>query len=428
MNRYYENNGNDYGNDPSDRSRNLLISTSDDDLVRIDIESITFHPQKTQLFSGTITDETLSADVTTSVECTNLELCVKLGEEGVSIILDRYLEDIESSVDELISLLDSDEMDDIEEKDLKVKEIIFIEINQVVGFKMESRNIYFEFEKGIISEHYCYPSESISSATQIPELTNRLLENATLMIAKPKNLVSKGRLMKFKEGVNLQRLDRSSYEPTFNWNQDTTSNWNQNTTSNWNQNTTSNWNQNTTSNWNQYITSNWNQDTTSNWNQDTISNWNQDTTSNWNQDTVLNKDQPNNNFVPVNKKTSVKSPEVKINNQFANNKIINHQPKYNHITKHKYSSFTIHYAIDSPIHRTTIKNTFQIPEKATLEELLFYINKQQTTTSSFEATLKNFYYENNFNQKIMIVDEEDWKLAKWERKMSGKPEFFIKFC
>ncbi|CAG8541898.1 7410_t:CDS:2, partial [Racocetra persica] len=152
MNRYYENNGNDYGNDPSDRSRNQLISTSNDDLIRIDIESITFLPQKTQLFSGTITDETLFADVTTSVECTNLELCVKLGQEGVSIILDRYLEDIESSVDDLISVLDSDETDNIDEKDLKVKEIIFIEINQVVGFKIESRNIYFEFDKGIIRE------------------------------------------------------------------------------------------------------------------------------------------------------------------------------------------------------------------------------------------------------------------------------------
>ncbi|CAG8813940.1 1231_t:CDS:2, partial [Racocetra persica] len=153
-------------------------------------------------------------------------------------------------------------------------------------------------------------SKSILLNGQISEVTNGLLENATLMVAKPKKLVSKDRLMKFKEGVNLQRLDRISYEPTLNWNQDT----------------------------------------------------------------VLNK--------------------------------------------RKYSSFTIHYTIDSPIHRTTIKNTFEIPERASLEELLSHINKQQTATSSFEATSKKFYYENTFNQKIMIVDEEDWKLAKWERKRS----------
>ncbi|CAG8626645.1 3742_t:CDS:1, partial [Scutellospora calospora] len=89
----------------------------------------------------------------------------------------------------------------------------------------------------------------------------------------------------------------------------------------------------------------------------------------------------------------------------------------------KGSTFTINYTINSPTHRTAIKNKFQIPETTTLEELLSYINKQQTSiTSSNNISEGNkniprkFYYENNFNQKIMIVDEEDWKIAKWERK------------
>ncbi|CAG8787815.1 2990_t:CDS:2, partial [Dentiscutata erythropus] len=151
MNRYYENNENNNKNDPSDRSRNLLpslTSTSNVDLIRIDIESITFLPQKTQLFSGTNADESLFTEITTRVKCKNLELCVKLGEEGIFIILDRYLEDHDTSVEELICVLDNDE---IEEKE-QVKEVIFIEINQVVGFKIENRNIYFEFDKGIIRE------------------------------------------------------------------------------------------------------------------------------------------------------------------------------------------------------------------------------------------------------------------------------------
>ncbi|CAG8651593.1 7853_t:CDS:2, partial [Dentiscutata heterogama] len=125
-----------------------------------------------------------------------------------------------------------------------------------------------------------------------------------------------------------------------------------------------------------------------------------------------------------------KPPETKINNQFINNKTIYNQPKYN-TTKHKYSSFTINYTINSPINRDTIKNTFQIPERTTLEELLSCINKQ-VTNSSFnnisEGIPRKFYYENNFNQKIMIVDEEDWRIAKWERKKSGNTEFSIKFC
>ncbi|RIB21696.1 hypothetical protein C2G38_1071913 [Gigaspora rosea] len=399
MNRYYENNENDDENDPLDRSHNLLsslISTSDADLIRIDIESITFFPQKTQLFSGINTDEKLFTEVTTRVVCTNLELCVKLGEEGIFIILDRYLEGHDASVGELINVLDNDEIEGLGQKDSKVKEIIFMEINQVDGFKVENRNIYFEFDKGIVREHYCYPSES---ATQKPEVTNKLLENATLMIAKPKNIVSKDRLMKFKEGVNLQRIDRISYEPTFNWDQDVVPN--QKSTSF--KPTESKIN-------NQFINNkppgakinkqfiNYNKSPETKFNNQFINN--KPPEAKFNNQFINNKppeariknqfnnnkppearinNQFNNNKLPEtrvnNQFTYNKPPETRINYQYYKNKTINNQPKHN-TTKYKYISFTINYTIDSPINRTTLKNTLQISEKATLEELLSDLMKK----------------------------------------------------
>ncbi|KAF0424016.1 hypothetical protein F8M41_006693 [Gigaspora margarita] len=465
MNRYYEHNENDDENDPLDRSHNLLsslISTSDADLIRIDIESITFFPQKTQLFSGINTDETLFTEVTTRVVCTNLELCVKLGEEGIFIILDRYLEGHDASVGELISILDDDEIEGIGQKDSKIKEIIFMEINQVVGFKVENRNIYFEFDKEIVREYYCYPSES---ATQKPEVTNKLLENATSMIAKPKNIVSKDRLMKFKEGVNLQRIDRFSYEPTFNLDQAVVPN--QKDQSNYvpvDKSTSFKPTESKINN--QFINHkpsgtkinkqfiNYNKSPETKFNNQFINNKppetkfknqfinnkppearinNQSFTNNKLPETKINNQFTNNKPPEArinNQFTYNKPPETRVNNQFNKNKTINNQPKHN-TTKYKYSSFTINYTIDSPNNRTALKSTLQISEKATLEELLSDVNKQ-IVTSSFdnisEGIPRKFYYENNFNQKIMIVDEEDWRIAKWERKKSGNTEFFIRFC